>query len=77
MTIQGFNRFAPTYTADADEKEEFCSQLQDALNEIPIYDARLLMGDFNAQICNERKGLILSWDYGGQQVRQMTSVTEC
>ena len=49
--------YAPTDTADEDEKEEFCSQLQDTVNEIPTYDARQLMGDFNAQIINERRGL--------------------
>jgi len=49
--------YAPTDTADKKEKEEFYSQLQDTLDDIPIYDVKLLIGDFNAQISSDRRGL--------------------
>ena len=45
--------YAPTDTADKEEKEEFYSQLQDTLDEIPTYDVKLLIGDFSAQISGE------------------------
>jgi len=55
-TRQGFNR-VPTDTADEEEKEAFYSQLQDTLDDIPTYDVKLLIGDFNAQISSDRRGL--------------------
>ena len=45
--------YAPTDTADEEEKEELYSQLQDTLDEMPNYDVKLLIGDFNAQTGNE------------------------
>ena len=49
--------YAPTDTADEEEKEEFYGQLQDTLDEIPTYDVKLLIGDFNAQISSDQRGL--------------------
>jgi len=48
--------YAPTETAEDSEKDEFYSQLQDSLDEIPSYDIKLLIGDFNAQIDSDRRG---------------------
>jgi len=48
--------YAPTETAENSEKDEFYTQLQDSLDEIPSYDTKLLIGDFNAQIDSDRWG---------------------
>jgi len=38
------------------KKDEFYSKLQDSLDEIPSYDIKLLIGDFNAQFDSDRRG---------------------
>jgi len=48
--------YAPTETAEDSEKDEFYRQLQDSLDEIPSYDIKLLIGDFNVQIDSDRRG---------------------
>jgi len=48
--------YAPTETAEDSEKDEFYSQVQYSLDEIPSYDTKLLIGDFNAQIGSDRRG---------------------
>ena len=42
--------YAPTTSAEAADIEDFYSDLQEALNEIPKKDALIIMGDWNAKI---------------------------
>ena len=49
--------YAPTENSDDDEKDEFYGTLQDLIDSIPNHDIKILMGDFNAQIGQERQGL--------------------
>ena len=42
--------YAPTFAATREEKEAFFTTLQLALDEIPINDQYVMMGDFNARI---------------------------
>ena len=49
--------YAPTENSDDEDKDEFYGKLQDVIDSIPSYDIKLLIGDFNAQIGSERKGL--------------------
>ena len=50
--------YAPTENAQATEKDNFYSQLQDTLDNTPKYDIKLLIGDFNAKLgSEERQGL--------------------
>ncbi|XP_065355626.1 craniofacial development protein 2-like [Calliphora vicina] len=46
--------YAPTELADLREKEEFYSQLEKIIRDVPSGDILVLMGDFNAQLgpCN-------------------------
>jgi len=48
--------YAPTEMAEDSGKDEFYSQLQDSLDEIPSYDIKLLTGNFKAQIYSDRRG---------------------
>ena len=48
--------YAPTETAEDSEKDEFYSQLQDSLDEIPSYDIKLLIGNFNTHIGSGQQG---------------------
>ena len=43
-------------TAEDEEKERFYEQLQGILDEIPVHDIKIFMGDFNAQIGADRSG---------------------
>ena len=49
--------YAPTEVSDITEKDEFYQQLQDTLDAIPKYDIKILMGDLNAQIDGNQRGL--------------------
>ncbi|XP_072167451.1 uncharacterized protein [Diadema setosum] len=49
--------YAPTENSEDDEKDEFYGKLQDVIDHTPSHDVKLLIGDFNAQISKERKGL--------------------
>lgn len=49
--------YAPTEDSDETNKDTFYDQLQDAFNELPSYDIKLLMGDFNAVLDENRQGL--------------------
>ncbi|KAJ8410488.1 hypothetical protein AAFF_G00193920 [Aldrovandia affinis] len=42
--------YAPTEVASEEEKDIFYTQLQGVLEEIPSYDIKLLIGDFNAKL---------------------------
>ena len=48
--------YAPTEEAEEEIKDTFYEQLQDVMNEVPNYDMKILMGDFNAQISDARDG---------------------
>ncbi|KAK1804744.1 hypothetical protein P4O66_003596 [Electrophorus voltai] len=49
--------YAPTEDSDDDQKDPFYGLLQDTIDEIPTHDVKLLIGDFNAQITDDRCGL--------------------
>lgn len=40
--------------AGVEEKDEIYEQMQGVLEEIPSYEMKILMGDFNAQIGSDR-----------------------
>ena len=42
--------YAPTETSPVEEKDVFYEQLQTTLDDVPSYDLKLLLGDFNAKI---------------------------
>jgi len=48
--------YAPTESASDSEKDSFYEQLQDELNSIPSYDIKLVIGDFNGKIDDNRRG---------------------
>lgn len=49
--------YAPTEEADDADKDAFYEQLQDILDEAPSHDVKLVMGDWNAQLDQNRSGL--------------------
>jgi len=49
---------SPTEVAEIEEKERFYNQLQDVLDEIPNFDIKLMIGDFNAKLSGERRGIL-------------------
>jgi len=49
--------YAPTELTCDGEKDRFYEQLQDELNMIPSYDIKVVIGDFNAKIDDNRRGL--------------------
>ena len=48
--------YAPTEPSSDNEKDEFYNQLQQTIDNIPRYDIKLLIGDFNAMISKDRTG---------------------
>ena len=46
--------YAPTEDAQANEKDNFYGQLQDTLDNMPKYDIKLLIGDFNTKLGSEK-----------------------
>jgi len=48
--------YAPTETSPVEEKDAFYEQLQTTLDDVPSYDVKLLLGDFNAKIGPDRRG---------------------
>ena len=48
--------YAPTEVSTAEEKDDFYNQLQSVLDEIPSYDIKLVIGDFNAKLDGDRRG---------------------
>ena len=49
--------YAPTESASATDKDEFYDKLQDTFNDIPLHDVCILLGDLNAQVGKDDKGL--------------------
>ena len=49
--------YAPTDCSEDVTKDDFYGQLQDVLDEIPNHDLKVLIGDFNAQLGRDRRGL--------------------
>lgn len=66
--------YAPTEVADAATKDEFYEQLNTVLQEIPMNDIKILMGDLNAQVgqdmteCTGRYSLKLNTNDNGQRL---------
>ena len=48
--------YAPTEDASDEVKNKFYEQLQDTIDELPRRDLKIVLGDFNAQLCSERQG---------------------
>ena len=49
--------YAPTEVAADSEKDEFYDQLQGVIDEIPSFDIKLVMGDLNAKLSSDRRGI--------------------
>jgi hypothetical protein len=49
--------YTSTENADGVQKDAYYDQLQDTLNDIPSHDEKLLIGDMNTQVGNNRCGL--------------------
>ena len=49
--------YAPTEVAADSEKDEFYDQLQGVIDEIPSFDIKLVMGDLNAKLGSDRRGI--------------------
>ena len=61
--------YAPTMKADDSKKDNFYKTLQNVIDEIPLHDIKLLMGDFNAQIDKSRQGMESTIDlYGSANI---------
>ena len=49
--------YAPTEVAADSEKEEFYDQLHGVIDEIPSFDIKLVMGDLNAKLNGDSRGI--------------------
>ncbi|XP_061879946.1 craniofacial development protein 2-like [Entelurus aequoreus] len=49
--------YAPTEAPSEEDKDAFYSQHQAVLDEIPSYDIKMLIGDLNAKVDGDRRGL--------------------
>ena len=49
--------YAPSEVAADSEKDELYDQLQGVIDEIPSFDIKLVMGDLNAKVSGDRRGI--------------------
>ncbi|KIH59374.1 hypothetical protein ANCDUO_10400 [Ancylostoma duodenale] len=49
--------YAPTGNSEEDMKNDFYGLLQDAIDEAPQRDLKIVLGDFNAQLDGDRHGI--------------------
>lgn len=53
FNITVVNVYAPTNLADDETKDSFYEDLENVFDEIPCYDAKIFLGDFNAKVGKE------------------------
>ena len=49
--------YVPTEVASEEVKDAFYNQLQAVLDELPSHDIKMLIGDLNARVDGDRRGL--------------------
>jgi len=49
--------YAPTEIAPGEEKDIFYDQLQDVLQEVPSFDIKVVLGNFNAKLYTDRRDM--------------------
>lgn len=49
--------YAPMDSADDAAKDNFYEQLQNVFDDVPNHELKVLIGDFNAQLSRDRRGL--------------------
>ncbi|KAJ8411253.1 hypothetical protein AAFF_G00172590 [Aldrovandia affinis] len=67
--------YAPTKVASEEKKDIFYTQLQGVLEEIPSYDIKLFIGDFNAKLDSDRRGLHTTVAPHGSKIHKVTWVS--
>jgi len=68
--------YAPTEIAPDEEKDIFCDQLQDVLQEVPSFDIKVVLWDFNAKLDTDRRGMHATIGPMAQQIAPMTTVSD-
>lgn len=58
--------YAPTEDASEQDKDKFYEQVQDIIDKTPRRDIKILLGDMNAQIDKDRKGIEMVIDHTEQ-----------
>jgi len=55
-TVSIIQAYAPTNVTYDKEKDEFYDQLQTVKDDLPSYDLKIVIGDFNVQIGSNTEG---------------------